>query len=340
MNVAAIEKGLDFLADLKKVRITSAEMDSILDKVEDSLDYISKNRGLIDENEIAAIWGNQNYRFGTNRIVANIMADGVKIAVAKFAYRTTGYMDNLRTVQFVQTVAGVMRNSGDDVINRLPVPHTGVVFDRTRGKDYKRTPYRAYSPNDFDMHGLNLRSKDNEGFPLIIEEYGTPMVKNEGDSFYECMKKMWGDIRVVDDYERVKDYMSQFAVLSDLSPNDKGIYNTCAFDRGGKLIPGFLDIGSCVVKTDKKGNVIFGDAIRYKGRKYKWDMGDLTYACISKDVSGRAVLEKLDNNGYLTNLLNKYTCIDEKSGAIADIDMVEHAINGVLEYIPYEDDDR
>ena len=337
MNFKTIEKGLDFLADLKNVRINSMEMDAILDRIEDSLTYISKNSGLIDENEIAAIWGNQNYRFGTNRIAATIVADGVKIGVAKFAYRTTGYMDNLRTTQLVQVIASVMKRAGDDVNLRLPVPHTGVVFDRTRGKEYKVTPYRAYAPNEFDMHELFLRSKDNEGFPLIIEEYGTPMVKNEGDSFYECMRKMWGDITVVEDYEKVKDYLSQFAILSDLSPNDKGIYNTCAFERSGKLIPGFLDIGSCVVKTDNKGNVIFGDTVKYKGRKYRWDMGDLTYTCIEKDGSGRAVLEKLDNGGYLVNLLNKYTPVDDKTGSIADIDMVEHAINGQLEYLPYDD---
>ena len=43
MNFKTIEKGLDFLADLKNVRINSMEMDAILDRIEDSLTYISKN---------------------------------------------------------------------------------------------------------------------------------------------------------------------------------------------------------------------------------------------------------------------------------------------------------
>ena len=47
MNFKTIEKGLDFLADLKNVRINGMEMDAILDRIEDSLTYISKNSGVI-----------------------------------------------------------------------------------------------------------------------------------------------------------------------------------------------------------------------------------------------------------------------------------------------------
>ena len=339
MSRQIIEDGLDYLAELKGVRISSVELNELTDKIYDSLDYIAKERGLINEDDVAHIWGNTKYIFGTNRLVAIIEAAGRRIGVAKFAYRSTGYMDNLRTVQVVQTVAGVMKTQGDDVQSNLPLPHTAIVFDRTRGKEYFRNPYQAYKPGEFDTHALHRRAKDNEGFALIIEEYGTPLVKNEGDSFYETMYKMWKDIRTVTEYEETKKYLSQFIVLSDLSPNDKGIYNTCAFERaGGKLIAGFLDVGSCVVKADNRGNVIFGNKIKYRNKEYIWDMGDLTYEAINNERSGKIVLEKLESNKYLHNLLNKYTCTDKAGSAIADIDMVDHAIAGILEYVPFEDD--
>lgn len=339
MSRQTIEDGLDYLAELKGVRLSSAEIDELTNKIYDSLDYIAKDRGLIKEDDVAYIWGNSKYIFGTNRLVAIIEAAGKRIGVAKFAYRSTGYMDNLRTVQVVQTVAGVMKSQGDDVQSNLPLPHTAIVFDRTRGKEYFNNPYKAYKPSDFDTYELNRRAKDNEGFALIIEEYGTPLVKNEGDSFYETMFKMWKDIATVEAYEETKRYLSQFIVLSDLSPNDKGIYNTCAFERAGnKLIAGFLDVGSCVVKADSKGNVIFGDKIRYRNKVYVWDMGDLTYDAIHNERSGKTVLEKLENNKYLNNLLNKYSCTDKAGASICDIDMVDHAMSNLLEYIPFEDD--
>lgn len=339
MSRKIIEDGLDYLADLKGVRISTSEMDDLTNKIYDSLDYIKKERGLISEDDVAYIWGNSKYIFGTNRLVAVIEAAGRKIGVAKFAYRSTGYMDNLRTVQDVQTVAGVMQAQGDDVQRCLPLPHTAIVFDRTRGTEYFKNPYTAYRPSDFSTYELHKRAKDNEGFALIIEEYGEPLVKNEGDSFYETMNKMWGDISIVKDYEDTKAYLSQFIVLSDLSPNDKGIYNTCAFDRaGGKLVAGFLDVGSCVVKADSRGEVVFGNKIRYRGKTYVWDMGDLTYDAINNEKSGRAVLDKLNSNGYLLGLLNKYSSVDKGVASISDIDMVDYAIAGLLEYLPFEDD--
>ncbi len=337
---ALIEDGIDFLAELKGVRVSQGEMDEIVNKLYDSLDYIAKDRGLISENDVAYIWGNSKYIFGTNRIVAVIEAGGKRIGVAKFAYRSTGYMDNLRTVQDVQVVAGVMKAQGDNFRNNLPLPHTAIVFDRTRGKEYFRNPYTAHKPSDFDLYTLHRRSKDNEGFALIVEEYGVPMVKNEGDSFFETMHKMWRDVSTVEAYEETKEYLSQFMVLSDLSPNDKGIYNTCVFERdGGKPIAGFLDVGSCIVKTDRNGDVIFGDKIRYRGKIYKWDMGDLTYDAIHNERSGRTVIEKVEQGKYLANLLNKYSCVDKGVAAISDIDMADLAIAGQLEYLPYDDRD-
>lgn len=339
MSRRIIEDGLDFLAELKGVRISGSEMDELVNKIYDSLDYIAKERGLIQEADIAYVWGNSKYIFGTNRVVAIIEADGRKIGVAKFAYRSTGYMDNLRTVQDVQTVAGVMKSQGDDVYHNLPLPHTAIVFDKTRGKDYYKTPYTAYKPSEFDTFELWQRAQDNEGFALIIEEYGAPIVKNEGDSFYETMNKMWKDVRIVKNYEETKQYLSQFMVLSDLSPNDKGIYNTCVFEReGGTAIAGFLDVGSCIVKTDKRGDIVFGNQIRYRGKTYVWAMGDLTYDAIHNERSGQTVLKRLDEGAYLSNLLNKYKAIGERDASIADIDMVELAIAGVLEYVPFEDE--
>lgn len=338
MSRQIIEDGLDFLAELKGVRINTSEMDELVEKIYDSLDYIKKEKGLIAEDDVAYIWGNSKYIFGTNRLVAVIEAGGRKIGVAKFAYRSTGYMDNLRTVQGVQTVAGVMRGQGDDVTKYLPLPHTAIVFDRTRGTAYYKNPYTAYRPNEFDAYNLYQRSKDNEGFALIIEEYGDALVKNEGDSFYETMNKMWGDIDNVRDYEETKKWLSQFMILSDLSPNDKGIYNTCVFERGTKKIAGFLDIGSCIVKADSRGEVIFGNKVRYRGKTYVWDMGDLTYDAINVEKNGRGVLDRLNANGYLLGLLNKYTCTDKGIASINDIDMFDHAVSGKLEYLPFEDD--
>ena len=340
MSRILIEDGIDFLADLKGVNVSQGEMDEIVNKIYDSLDYIAKDKGLISENDVAYIWGNSKYIFGTNRIVSIIEAGGKRIGVAKFAYRNTGYMDNLRTVVDVQVVAGVMKQQGDDFRNNLPLPHTAIVFDRTRGKDYFKNPYTAYKPSEFDLHTLHRRSKDNEGFALIIEEYGVPMVKNEGDSFFETMHKMWSDITTVEAYEETKAYLSQFMVLSDLSPNDKGIYNTCVFERAGaRPVAGFLDVGSCVVKTDPYGDVIFGNKIRYRGKTYVWDMGDLTYEAINTERSGRVVIEKVEQGKYLQNLLNKYSCVDKGVAAISDIDMADLAIAGQLEYLPFDERD-
>ena len=336
MSRVLIEEGIDFLAELKGVRVSQVEMDEIVDKIYDSLDYIKKDRGLISEDDVAYIWGNSKYIFGTNRIVSIIEAGGKRIGVAKFAYRNTGYMDNLRTVVDVQVVAGVMKHQGDNFRNNLPLPHTALVFDRTRGKDYFANPYSAYKPSEFDLQTLHRRSKDNEGFALIIEEYGVPMVKSEGDSFFETMHKMWRDIATVEAYEETKAYLSQFMVLSDLSPNDKGIYNTCVFERvGDNPIAGFLDVGSCIVKTDSHGDIIFGEKIRYRGKTYVWDMGDLTHEAIETERSGRVVIEKVEQGKYLQNLLNKYTCLEKGNAAISDIDMADLAIAGKLEYLPF-----
>ena len=87
MSRQIIEDGLDYLAELKGVRISSVELNELTDKIYDSLDYIAKERGLINEDDVAHIWGNTKYIFGTNRLVAIIEAAGKRIGVAKFAYR-------------------------------------------------------------------------------------------------------------------------------------------------------------------------------------------------------------------------------------------------------------